>query len=96
MVIMKTLIIQWLYFTKVGSDFANYMQHPFVITEQVESHPVFRTSVTVRTIELNPITCYSFVPLNPFYNNNLATIRKILEPLLCQVSRTMRPRKFCN
>ena len=80
MVIMKTLIIQWLYFTKVGSDFAYYMQHPFVITEQVESHRVFHTSVTVRTIELNPITCYSFVPLNPFYNKNLATIRKFWNP----------------
>ena len=83
LVIIKMLSIQWLHFTRVCSYSAKYMQHPFVTGEQVECHPVFCTSVTVSTVELNPITCYSFV--YPFYNSNFSTIRKILEPLLCEV-----------
>ena len=66
LVIIKMLAIQWLYFTKFCSYFANYMQHPFVTGGQVESHPSYRTSVMVCSTELNHITCYLFVPLNHF------------------------------
>ncbi len=92
--IIKMLSIQWLYFTRFCSYSTKYMQHPFVTGEQVECHPVFCTSVTVSTVELNPITCYSFV--YPFYKSNLSTIRKILEPLLCEVLQTMRACNLCN
>lgn len=64
LVIAKKLTTQRLYFTKVCSYFANYMQHRFVTGEQVESHPLFCTSITVSTVEIDPITCYSYVSLN--------------------------------
>lgn len=64
LVIAKKLTTQRLYFTKVCSYFANYMQHPFVTGEQVECHPLLCTSVTVSTVEMDPRTCYSYVSLH--------------------------------